>query len=88
MPNPTRANCLNCGKHKSEVGPISWGGYCGQCGPLLFTQNMDGLHTKRGVAWQRYRVGVATAAFGQEVTAALWKAGIFTAPLDEQSNAR
>jgi hypothetical protein len=88
MPDRTRANCQNCGKHKSVAGPISWGGYCSECSAFLYHFNMDGLHTKSGAAWERYRIGVTTAALGREVTAALFKAGIFSRSLDEPATGR
>ena len=56
MSTTTRATCLNCGRHKSEAGPISWGGYCGTCGPLLHIANNDQLHEGNGpfyVHWAR-----------------------------------
>ena len=88
MPDFRRASCRNCGAHKSKVGPISWGGYCGDCARDLLVANIHGLHTKSGVPWQRWKIGVAENALGPEVTAALFKAGIFAPPLDEPIRGR
>lgn len=68
MPDLRRAHCIRkrggCGRHFSEVGPISWGGLCGDCGPRKFIENADGLHTHSGPALERWRRGMAACAGG------------------------
>lgn len=59
MPDYRRRNCKDCHGHMTEVGPISWGGLCGVCGPKRSTENADGLHYKRGPELQRWRRGMA-----------------------------
>ena len=49
-----------CGKRADEVGPISWTGLCGACGPKLHVQAVDELHYHRGPAFQSWRRGMAT----------------------------
>jgi hypothetical protein len=88
MPDLRRANCRECGQHKAQVGDISWSGLCSDCARRLFITNLEGLHTKSGVPWQRYRLGVSSYVFGPEVTAALFKAGVFAPPLDEAAEGR
>jgi hypothetical protein len=84
MPDLRRAHCRNCRKHRDEVGEISWGGLCANCGEAILIENVVGLHTKSGVPWQRWRMGYAIKLFGPEVTAALSSAGYFrVTPLDE-----
>ncbi len=53
MPSRTRRNCTCCGKHDSEVGPISWGGNCRTCGKLIVNENMDGISAGEGPAHRR-----------------------------------
>jgi len=61
---------------------------CAEDAAKLMLANIDGLHTKRGVPWQRWRIGVSENALGPEVTAALFKAGIFAPPLDDARQGR
>jgi len=41
------------------------------------------MHTKSGFVYQRYKLGAVTGMFGKDVAAAMFKAGLFTVPLDE-----
>lgn len=59
-----RPNKGGCGKKAWEVGPISWGGLCGECGTRLFHENCDGLHEMKGVPVKRWRQGVAASIGG------------------------
>jgi hypothetical protein len=43
-----RANCRACGKNKTEVGEISWAGYCEPCGKTIYEANNAHLHEKQG----------------------------------------
>ena len=83
MPDKRRANCQECGRHKDECGDISWSGLCNDCGHTRLWENIDGMHTKSGFVYQRYKLGAVTGMFGKDVAAAMFKAGLFTVPLDE-----
>jgi hypothetical protein len=48
-----------CGAHDSEVGPISWRGKCGVCGPAIFEANCDDLHYHRGPHFLEWRRAMA-----------------------------
>lgn len=48
MSATTRANCKRCRRHKSEVGAITWEGYCAPCGKEIYVANLDQLHEKDG----------------------------------------
>jgi hypothetical protein len=90
MPDRRRATCRVCGRHRKQVGPISWGGYCGDCGRELMLDNIDAMHAKSGVPWQRYRFGLARSLLGPEAANALFAAGFFdvgAGPAAEQTAA-
>ena len=53
MPNYARKRCVICGKHASEVGPISWNGYCAEHGMALLEENIVGIATRSGPAHRR-----------------------------------
>jgi hypothetical protein len=64
MSDARRVTCRNCGKHKREVGPISWRGKCGVCGPLLAVQAADDLHYHRGPIHRLWRQRMAACVGG------------------------
>jgi hypothetical protein len=64
MPQHARATCRNCSRHKSEVGPISWRGYCGECGPALQDARLDDLHHHRGPYFKAWRRSMAASVGG------------------------
>lgn len=59
MPDPRRRRCTCCGKHESEVGPISWRGNCRPCGQVLQAENIIGIHERKGYAHTRRLRGYA-----------------------------
>lgn len=61
MADRRRARCKNCGKRREDVGLISWGGYCGECGKELLIANVDGLHYHRADVLLRWRRGIAAS---------------------------
>lgn len=83
MPDYRRASCRTCGAHRSEVGLLSWRGYCGPCGRAALEENVDGIHARAGAAWERRRYGIVRSTLGDEVANALFKAGVFDAELDD-----
>ena len=50
-----------CGRHKRDVGPISHGGYCGECGPAVQLQHNEDLHFHRGYYFQKWRRACAAS---------------------------
>ena len=61
MPDGRRVKCKRCGKHANTVGPISWRGFCGVCGPLLAEQAADDLHYHRGPVFALWRERLAAS---------------------------
>ena len=59
MGDTTRARCVCCGKHRDEVGVLSWQGLCGPCGLLLLEENVIGIAAKSGPAHRRRLRGYA-----------------------------
>ena len=53
MSDARRKRCTCCGKHTSEVGPISWRGNCRSCGEKLMIENIEGIATATGYAHKR-----------------------------------
>lgn len=64
MPDRRRRNCQTCGKHDSEVGPISWGGNCITCADALLEENIRGLHAMEGHVRDRWARGMILSAGG------------------------
>lgn len=83
MPDARRSTCRTCRRSRDEVGLISWAGLCGDCAKDALIENLDGLHTKSGVPWQRWRFGQARFLLGPEVANALYNSGAFSVPLDD-----
>ena len=61
MPDFRRANCRNCNRHRDEIGPLSWTGLCGTCGPLLSEQANKDLHYHQGPVFDRWRERMAAS---------------------------
>lgn len=61
MPDYRRRNCKGCGGHSTQVGPLSWRGLCGVCGPARSNENADQLHAMDGPAVTRWRRGMAAS---------------------------
>lgn len=55
MPDARRRTCRLCGKHDSEVGPITWGGYCIEHGLQIKHENALQLHAHNGPAFKHWR---------------------------------
>lgn len=51
-----------CGRHRSEVGLISWRGLCATCGREKVNENVDGIHFRTGPAYERWLLGIAERA--------------------------
>jgi hypothetical protein len=47
-----------CGKHKAEVGEISWNGNCLKCAEALLVENINGIAGKHGYAFTRQLRGM------------------------------
>jgi len=63
MGDRRRKTCQICRRHADEVGPISWTGKCGDCGPLIFIANLEQLRAHAGPYFQHHR-RACVAAFG------------------------
>ena len=50
MPDARRKNCVRCGRHTTECGPISWQGYCLPCGLAAMTSAEMSIANKSGAA--------------------------------------
>lgn len=61
MPDYRRKWCKVCGKHASEVGPLSWTGLCEKDSAARLTENIVGLHTMSGPPVLRWRRGMAAS---------------------------
>lgn len=59
MPDVRRAKCNCCGRHRDEVGELSWTGLCEDCGVTLLKENAIGISTKTGPAHRRRMRGYA-----------------------------
>lgn len=64
MPDYRRQTCRGCGGHSSEVGPISWGGLCLDCGKANVKTAIDEMAAHSGPTFARWRAGVILAAGG------------------------
>lgn len=64
MPDPTRKRCRVCGRHESEVGPISWSGKCAEHGVEALTENIVQMHARRGPNFDRWRRAMAACVGG------------------------
>lgn len=68
MPDFRRAHCIvkrgGCGKSSVEVGPISWGGLCGTCGPRKHVEAVDELHYHSGPAFESWRRAMVACVGG------------------------
>lgn len=56
-----RAWCKGCGKHRDEVGTLSWTGLCTPCAVARVAENVDGLYYMKGAPLQRWRRGMASS---------------------------
>lgn len=61
MPDPRRASCRKCHRHKSVCGPISWTGQCLDCAKVAQAENIYGLGTMTGYPVGRWRRAVAAS---------------------------
>lgn len=61
MPDRTRKHCRVCGKHKDEVGAISWSGNCAKCAMLKLEYNVLSIHTRSGEPFKEWRRSVAAS---------------------------
>jgi hypothetical protein len=57
MGDRRRANCTCCGKHRDEVGPISWNGNCLPCAEALQRENAEQIAAGTGYAARRRVAG-------------------------------
>lgn len=58
MSDPHRASCQGCGRHRDQVGGISWSGLCRDCALAAVAENLEALETKSGYGYRRWLVGM------------------------------
>ena len=80
----SRKRCVVCGVPRDEAvdGFISTRGKCKPCGLALQLQNCDGIEAGQGIAYQRWRLGIASRIFPREVVGAMFRSGFFTDEAD------
>jgi hypothetical protein len=84
MPRFDYACCKECQRPSEETGPLSHTRLCEECGTRRLTENVYGIHEKRGPAYMRRQYGIALSEFGPRVALALKQAGLFDeAALDD-----
>ena len=59
-----RSNCKTCDRHVDEVGRLSWTQQCPECGKRNVDENIVGLATHSGPAFQRWRRAMAASVGG------------------------
>jgi hypothetical protein len=62
MGDQRRASCKNCGRHRNEVGLMSWTGLCGECAIVILNTNAVSIHAKEGTPYLRQQVRQYMAA--------------------------
>ena len=58
MPRLDYVHCANCNGHRDDVGPLSSTRLCAECSRAILTDNIEGIATKTGAAYKRWRGGV------------------------------
>lgn len=64
MPDHRRRTCRRCRQHESEVGAITWGGYCIDCGLAMERENVEQMVTRSGPQWAKWRRAMAACVGG------------------------
>ena len=64
MANSHRATCKVCGGHKSQVGEISWEGYCIRHGVEARDRANDEMHYHHGPTFEKWRRAMAACVGG------------------------
>ena len=64
MGDRRRACCRRCRRHRSEVGEISWAGYCIVCGVATRDEANDDMHYHRGPYFLHWRRAMAASVGG------------------------
>lgn len=74
-----RKRCVDCGASREEAidGFISTNGLCKMCGLQRQLDNVDSIAARRGIYFQRWRLGIVISQLPTEVVGALYAAGEF-----------
>lgn len=64
MPRAEYRHCKVCSRSTEEVGALSWTRLCEECGGVRLEENVYGIATKSGPAFERQRVGMIAQALG------------------------
>lgn len=54
MTQRRNSNCRHCGRHKDDVGQISWSGSCVECATERLTGTVMSIHAGEGEAYDRW----------------------------------
>ena len=86
MPRADYRYCKACSRSSQEVGSLSWTRLCAACGGERLEENVYGIATKSGPAFERQRVGMIAQALGvTKVMAHHLLLAASGAPLDDVS---
>lgn len=78
-PGYQRVRCMECGVRR-EAAPqsfISARGLCAPCGLKRQLENIDQIEARNGVAYERWKLGIAISILPTEVVGELYRAGLF-----------
>lgn len=64
MGDRRRARCRACGRHRDEVGELSWTGLCAEDARRLSDEANDDLHFHRGPVFALWRQRMAECVGG------------------------
>lgn len=64
MSSDRRTTCQVCGKHESEVGPISWRGKCAADSTAALYSNIEQMMRRSGPNFDRWRRSMAACVGG------------------------
>ena len=61
MGDDRRASCRICGRHRDEVGELTWAGNCMGCAMTRYQENQDQLASHSGPFFDHWRRRVAAS---------------------------
>ena len=61
MTDARRARCKRCGKHRDEVGELTWSGYCIEHAREAVESNVEQMQARSGPNFTRWRRSMAAS---------------------------